>query len=366
MVNSSGVISLYAGNFKFGFTANGVAATSTTLDDVENIALDSSGNLYISDATTNEIREVNATTHIISDVAGNIFGLDAYGGDGGPATSGTFEFVWGVAISPTNGQIYISDIDSNQIRFVNSDKTINTFVAPTLSEPQAFVEFEKQIVNTASNIVSVTLTNTSGAPITIASIDISNAVYTDDGNTCVDTNAPIPAGGTCQVNFTFTPTTVCDASSTNDATITISHDGPGGASFVFLSGYGAGTPGLTTDDLTDTDLSAAALAQQLVGSGVTISNVTYTGAPQAAGTFSGGQNIIGFDSGVILSNGAVSNVIGPNCSAGITADNGLPGDTDLQTLLGPNAAATTDAAVLEFDFVPVGDTAEFPIRVVVG
>src|SRR5947209_5895312 len=54
------------------------------------------------------------------------------------------------------------------------------------------------------------------------------------------------------------------------------------------------------------------LAQSLVGSGVSISNVNYTGATQAAGTFSGGTGIVGFESGIILSSGYISNVIGPN------------------------------------------------------
>ncbi len=166
--------------------------------------------------------------------------------------------------------------------------------------------------------------------------------------------------------MTFTPTQVCTVdvgnpgSGTNDGTVEIIHNGPGGASFVFASGVGASAGGLTTDDLLeDESLNPTALAQALVGTGVTISNVTYTGALPAAGTFAGGQNIIGFSSGIILSSGAVANVVGPNCSTGITLDNGLPGDTDLQSLLPANSPVTTDAADLEFDFVPTGNSVNF-------
>ncbi len=45
VVNSQGVISLYAGNYSPGFTSNNVLATSTTLDEVENVAVDASGKL---------------------------------------------------------------------------------------------------------------------------------------------------------------------------------------------------------------------------------------------------------------------------------------------------------------------------------
>src|SRR3990172_2026502 len=59
--------------------------------------------------------------------------------------------------------------------------------------------------------------------------------------------------------------------------------------------------------------SATDLAQNLLGSGVTISGVTYTGDATAGGTFTGGTaDLIGFDKGIILGSGAVANGIGPN------------------------------------------------------
>jgi hypothetical protein len=112
--------------------------------------------------------------------------------------------------------------------------------------------------------------------------------------------------------------------------------------------------GLSTQDLTA--LTADGLANSLVGEGITISNVTYTGADVAGGSFSGGSGIVGFGSGVILSSGDVINVVGPNADDGITGNNGTPGDTDLDTLSG---FTTFDAAVLEFDFLPVSTTASF-------
>jgi hypothetical protein len=100
-----------------------------------------------------------------------------------------------------------------------------------------------------------------------------------------------------------------------------------------------GTGGLTASDL----------ANLLVGSGVTVTNVVYTGSFEAAGTFSGGSGIIGFEEGVILSSGVISNVVGPNVEDDITAINFTPGDPDLTALSG---FPTNDAAVLEFDVIP--------------
>jgi uncharacterized repeat protein (TIGR01451 family) len=100
------------------------------------------------------------------------------------------------------------------------------------------------------------------------------------------------------------------------------------------------------------------------GSGVSISNVVYTGTDAAAGTFEGGLAAIGFDTGIILTSGITRNVEpntdplagGPNLEDGKTNNNGTAGDTDLDTLTG---LGTNDASVLEFDFVPNRSTVAF-------
>lgn len=113
--------------------------------------------------------------------------------------------------------------------------------------------------------------------------------------------------------------------------------------------------GLTTQDLT-TALTPEVLANDLLGGGVAISDVSYTGDDTAAGRFSGGTGIIGFGSGVILSTGDVADVVGPNESSQTGTPFFGPGDSDLDDLSG---FTTLDAAVLEFDFVPQTNTINF-------
>ena len=91
------------------------------------------------------------------------------------------------------------------------------------------------------------------------------------------------------------------------------------------------------------------LAQSLAGDDVTISNIVYTGAGAAIGSFTGGFGATGLGSGIILSSGAVGNVNGTNTLTNATASNGSPGDVDLTALI--PGFSTLDAAVLEFDFV---------------
>ncbi|MBI1288176.1 MAG: PKD domain-containing protein [Flavobacteriales bacterium] len=103
-------------------------------------------------------------------------------------------------------------------------------------------------------------------------------------------------------------------------------------------------------------LNATALAQMLAGPGITVSNATLTGAPDAAGSFNGSASNIGLTSGVILCTGPITIAPGPNNSGSAGQDNGQPGNSQLNGLAG---ASTYNAVVLEFDFIPLSNVIQF-------
>lgn len=117
-----------------------------------------------------------------------------------------------------------------------------------------------------------------------------------------------------------------------------------------------GGTGITVTELSST-LTPQQLVQYLLGGGIQISNVTFKGVNSSAGTFSGGTGILAFENGIILSTGSIHNIIGPNSYKGISANNGLPGDSDLNNLIPGHS--TYDATVLEFDFIPTTDQITF-------
>jgi PKD repeat protein len=98
------------------------------------------------------------------------------------------------------------------------------------------------------------------------------------------------------------------------------------------------------------------LSAVLFGSCVSVSNLTYVGAPSAVGYFMNSH--AGTDStfayGLLLTNGSVYVAPGPNNSTGAGVDNGLPGDTDLDALV--PGYTTYDASIIEFDFSSASDT----------
>ena len=101
---------------------------------------------------------------------------------------------------------------------------------------------------------------------------------------------------------------------------------------------------------------ANALAQSLVGSGVTVFNATLTAYGDAAGKFTQTNTNLGLDSGVLLTSGDVIYAVGPNVSNSSGTDNYGPGDPDLDNLSG---SPTHNACILEFDLTVTADTLKF-------
>ena len=121
-VDSKGNISTFAGNSGYGFAGDGGAALSAQLAAPRGICVDSAGNLYLADRWNNRIRKIAGTT--ISTIAGN--GQGNFGGDGGAASSAQLSYPDGVAVDSA-GNIYVSDLLNNRVRMVTPTGTISTF-----------------------------------------------------------------------------------------------------------------------------------------------------------------------------------------------------------------------------------------------
>ena len=135
VVLSTGIIITYAGTPRTqGFPTSGAAATSTPLAFPGGVAADANGNLFIADEGDNVICRVDVTSKILTIVAGT--GAQGFSGDGGPATSAMLSEPDGVAVDSA-GNIYISDTLNAVVREVFSPSNqstpnqINTIVGNT-------------------------------------------------------------------------------------------------------------------------------------------------------------------------------------------------------------------------------------------
>ncbi len=180
---ATGVITLVAGTPRDNGIGDGLVATSAFVEDPVDVAVDSSGNLYIACSKIGRVRKVDAATSIIStiigsgfelepgspwddvmileassvavDGAGNVFvadrgknnsrivkydvaattyatvagtGTDGYSGDGGPAIWADLWRPRGVDVDSA-GNIYIADTDNHRIRKVDAGTGVIDTVA---------------------------------------------------------------------------------------------------------------------------------------------------------------------------------------------------------------------------------------------
>ncbi len=126
---STGVISTVAGvgSTTGGFSGDNIQATAATLNQPHDVALDSYGNLYISDWFNYRVRKVDASTGIITTVVGT--GTASSTGDGYAATSATLTGACYCRFSA--GNLYISECGGYLVRKVTTVSTEIPTVIPT-------------------------------------------------------------------------------------------------------------------------------------------------------------------------------------------------------------------------------------------
>jgi hypothetical protein len=222
MVNRRGIISTFAGGGtgcagQSDTLGDGCPATEASLLYPTGVAVDTAGDIVISDMAHNRIRYVDGQG-IIHTVAGD----NGYGfyGDGGPGTSASLAEPWGVGLDPS-GNIYVGDTYNLRVRMVSALAALN---ASTTS-----VTFGSQGVGTSSSPRSVTLS--AAGPLDISKIVITGD-FSESGN-CVTG----PMSGQCVMSIVFKPT----ATGTRKGAVTLSDNGYFSSSLVInLQGTGIG------------------------------------------------------------------------------------------------------------------------------
>jgi sugar lactone lactonase YvrE len=203
-VNTSGIITTVGGNGTFGYSGDGGAATSATINNPNNVTLDAAGNLYFSDEGNNAVRKIN-TSGIITTIAG--VGSAGSSGDGGPATAAGIYTPSGLAFDAT-GNMYIAEFIGHRIRKINTSGTISTIVgngtgaytgdggpatAAQLKNPWGIVcDAGGNLLICDNNNHCVRKINSSGVISTIAGTGVSG--FSGDGGQATSARLSYPEG----------------------------------------------------------------------------------------------------------------------------------------------------------------------------
>lgn len=177
-VDPGGVITTIAGTGIPAYSGDGGAATAARMYDPTGVAVDDSGNVFISDNGNAAIRKVNKLTGLISTYAGA--DTAGYNGDGRPATTARICFPQGLTLN-SKGSLYITDQANNRIRFVGSategTNTINAALAKVNIYPNpAQGSFVVNIASVFYEQASVSIMSITGQQLYRAGI------YTNDPN----------------------------------------------------------------------------------------------------------------------------------------------------------------------------------------
>ena len=289
-VDLSGIITTVAGSNSTGFSGDGGAATSATLNEPVGVRADGAGNLFIADTNNNVVRKVDLTGKITT-VAGNFAFGAGHTGDGGPATSAELNFPDHVSVDAA-GELFISDGGNRVIRRVNGAGTISTYAVPTdfpedlvvdgsgnlwVVDPQdatltlvartlpATLTFAPLAINTSSAPQDVTVTSIGNQPLAFSMFTLPTGFELSGPDNSCSTDSSLSIGIDCILGIAFQPPTSGDYEA--DVVLT---DNDNALSVLATAGIqsvpvsGTGTAALTTTATTVTASPNPASAGQTV------------------------------------------------------------------------------------------------------
>ncbi len=121
-IDSHGTITTIAGNGTAGFAGDGGPALNAALNYPAGLCLDSAGNLFVADRNNHRVRKIDSHGTITT-IAGN--GKPDWSGDGGPAIAAALHFPSDVSCT-ADGQLFISDRSNSRIRKIDTQGMIST------------------------------------------------------------------------------------------------------------------------------------------------------------------------------------------------------------------------------------------------
>lgn len=122
-VRADGTLFVVAGNGRPGFSGDGGPAKEASLNTPRQMAFDRQGNLYIADMVNQRVRRVG-TDGVITTVAGN--GARGRAPEGAVAVQAPLDYPHGVAVD-SRGNLYITDHFNNQLRRVDTNGRTTVF-----------------------------------------------------------------------------------------------------------------------------------------------------------------------------------------------------------------------------------------------
>ena len=195
-ISPAGTITTVAGRGNAYFSGDGGVATNASLCLPSGVAVDAFGEIFIADSYNHRIREVTPAG-IITTIAGN--GMAGYSGDGGPATSASLNYPFGVAVD-ASGNLFIADTDNHRIRAVGlaGSPTLSLCNVTTNNSGNYSVIISSPYGSVTSSVATLTMTNAPYLVVNPGSLNYGSVVVGQGGSLSflVINNGDLPLAGT--------------------------------------------------------------------------------------------------------------------------------------------------------------------------
>ena len=194
----NGTITTVVGNGGFGYAGDGGSPLGAQLNNPTNVAFDSAGDLYIADTDNSVIRMVsdgaiNTVAGLVCPEGQTTFCGPGYLGDGGQATIAQLDVPLGVALDST-GNLYISDTGNNVLREVTPGGIITTIATNLRLQHPAGLAVDGAgnlyIADTNNNRIMKLAPN--GAIAVVAGNNVAG--YSGDGGAATKAELSFPTG----------------------------------------------------------------------------------------------------------------------------------------------------------------------------
>jgi len=227
-ITPQGLVSTLAGSALLGVSTSidGIGS-SATFNGPFGIALDSAGNVYVSEAgyegfsIASVLRKISPQG-VVTTIAGHA-GLA--GAIDGPAATARFNAPCGISIDST-GNLYIADRDNSLIRILSVNGVVSTLGGSTLGsgsidgtgassrfQTPAGIAVDSSgrvfVVDTNNNTVRKGILSTSGVPSAPTNVSVTPG----DSNAVVSFLIPVSNGGSSIIGYTITATPVAGGKS---------------------------------------------------------------------------------------------------------------------------------------------------------
>ncbi|HEX3571226.1 MAG TPA: Ig-like domain repeat protein [Acidobacteriaceae bacterium] len=295
---ATGVITTVAGNGVPGFGGDGGAAGSAALALPKGVTVDSNGNLYVADTRNHRVRCVSPAG-VITTIAGDA--VQGFTGDGIAAPTASLDSPSAVSLS-TAGEVTIVDAGNRRVRQIDlTSGDIETLPRPAASAPTLTLT-GPAATEYGTGTFTAALTGAPGASGTVAIEDTTGGTAIPVGTAALGANGTVswpttvlPAGTHVLVaafgSLSSTPLTVTVTKAITLTTLAVSATTVAPGTSVLLTPQTASTTqGVPTGTVTLSD-GTTVLGTVVVGNAFSVASLS-SGTHSLTATYAGDANFL--------------------------------------------------------------------------